>query len=298
MGIYLGLIGNIELTRTALEGAKQSILNPDDINPQQDRFSFDFEEGYLVTGDFIEITTTDGTNLDFIDTTGWANGTVHSSGAWYIFVDELDGIKLYTSFAASLDGGTAGRVPLVAINRNIPINVIVRDRESRVLGDVIEYELNTNRETVDITTLSDEYRQQYSSLISGSGRLTARWDYTNNRHEEPVNYLMQLVLRTEVGSTFHGRFYIKAPDTPAFAGSFSANQLNDSLWWDLNGIITASAVTFAPDQVITSVIDFISTGPIRLRTSTQPFNRLLQEDAGRVKLEQDGTSFVLLEEPE
>ena len=298
MGIYLGLIGNIELTRTALEGAKQSILNPSDINAAQDRFSFDFEEGFLVTGDFIEITTTDGTNLDFIDPTGWANNTVHSSGAWYIFVDELGGIRLYTSFAASLDGGAEGRVPLVAIARNIPINVIIRDRESRVLGDIIEYELNTNRETVDITTLSDEYRQQYSSLISGSGRLTARWDYTNNRHEEPVNYLMQLVLRTEVGSTFHGRFYIKAPDTPAFAGSFSASQLNDSVYWDLNGIITASAVSFAADQVITGVIDFISTGPIRLRAATQIPNRLLQEDTGKIKLEQDGAAFVLLEEPE
>ena len=298
MGIYLGLIGNIELTRTALEGAKQSTINPSDVNASQDRFSFDFQEGFLVTGDFIEITTTDGTNLDFIDPSGWANNSLHSSGAWYIFVDELGGVRLYTSFAASLDGGTAGRVPLVAINRNIPINVIIRDRESRVLGDIIEYELNTNRETVDITTLSDEYRQQYSSLISGSGRLTARWDYTNNRHEEPVNYLMQLVLRTEVGSTFHGRFYIKAPDTPAFAGSFEASQINDSVYWDLNGIITASAVSFAADQVITAVIDFISTGPIKLRASTQVPNRLLQEDTGKIKLEQDGAAFVLLEEPE
>ena len=298
MGIYLGLIGNIELTRTALEGAKQSTLNPNDINPTQDRFSFDFEEGYLITGDFVEITSLDGTLLDFIESTGWANNSLHSSGAWYVFVDELGGIRLYKSFAESLDGGTAGRVPLAAINRNIPINLIVRDRESRVLGDIIEYELNTSRETVDITTLSDEYRQQYSSLISGSGRLTARWDYTNNRHEEPVNYLMQLVLRTEVGSTFHGRFYIKAPDTPAFAGSFEASQVNDSVYWDLNGIITASAVSFAADQVITAVIDFISTGPIKLRASTQIPNRLLQEDNGKIKLEQDGASFVLLEEPD
>lgn len=298
MGIYLGLIGNIELTRTALEGAKQSVINPNDVNTSQDRFSFDFEEGYLITGDFIEITTTDGTNLDFIDPSGWANNTVHSSGGWYIFVDPLGGIRLYTTFAASLDGGLEGRVPLASIARNIPINVIVRDREARVLGDIIEYELNTNRETVDITTLSDEYRQQYSSLISGSGRLTARWDYTNNRHEEPVNYLMQLVLRTEIGSTFHGKFYIKTADTPAFAGSFSASQLNDSLWWEFDGIITASAVNFAADQVITSVIDFIATGPIRLRASTQVPNRLLQEDNGKIKLEQDGSAFVLLEEPE
>jgi hypothetical protein len=298
MGIYLGHIGNIELTRTALEGAKQSVLNPDDVNADYDRFSFDFEEGFLVTGDFIEITTTDGTDLDFIAASGWANNTVHSSGAWYIFIDQLGGIRLYNTFAASLDGGTAGRVSLAAIARNIPINVIVRDRESRILGDVVEYELNTNRETVDITTLSDEYRQQYSSLISGSGRLTAHWDYTNNRHEEPVNYLMQLVLRTEVGSTFHGRFYIKSASTAPFAGSYEPGQLNDVLWWEFDGIITASAVSFAADQLVTGAIDFVATGPIRLRTKTQENRFLLQEDESKIELEQDPASFLLLEELE
>lgn len=298
MGIYLGQIGNIELTRTALENSKQSILNPDDINADYDRFSFDFEEGFLITGDFIEITTTDGTNLDFIAASGWANNTVHSSGAWYIFVDQLGGIRLYNTFAESLDGGTPGRVSLAAIARDIPITVIVRDRESRILGDIVEYELNTNRETVDITTLSDEYRQQYSSLISGSGRLTAHWDYTNNRHEEPVNYLMQLVLRTEVGSTFHGRFYIKSASTAPFGGSFEAAQLNDLLWWEFDGLVTASAVSFAADQLVTGVIDFVSTGPIRLRAKTQENRFLLQEDESKIELEQDPASFLLLEELE
>lgn len=296
MGIYLGQSGNIELTRTALEGAKQTILNPSDVNGLQDRFSFDFEEGFLITGDFIEITTTDGTNLDFIDPTGWANNTVHSSGAWYIFVDQLGGIRLYNTFAASLDGGSNGRVSLVAIARNIPLNVIVRDRESRVLGDIVEYELNTNRETVDITTLSDEYRQQYSSLISGSGRLTAHWNYTNNRHEEPVNYLMQLVLRTEIGSTFHGRFYIKAAGSVEYGPGFAASQINDSLWWEFDGIVTASAINFAADQLVTGVIDFIATGPIRLRAQTEQNRFLLQEDASKIKLEQNPANFVLLEE--
>lgn len=296
MGIYLGQSGNIELTRTALEGAKQTILNPNDVNPNQDRFSFDFQEGYLITGDFIEITATDGTNLDFIDATGWVNNTVHSSGAWYIFVDQLGGIRLYNTFADSLDGGVQGRVNLTSIARNIPLNIIVRDRESRLLGDIVEYELNTNRETVDITTLSDEYRQQYSSLISGSGRLTAHWNYTNNTHEEPVNYLMQLVLRTEIGSTFHGRFYIKTRGAVEYGPGFAASQINDSLWWEFDGIVTASAISFAADQLVTGVIDFIATGPIRLRAQTQENRFLLQEDDDKIKLEQNPNAFVLLEE--
>jgi len=298
MGIYLGQIGRIELSRKSGEAYKESVVNPSDVNDGRNRFSFDFEEGSLITGDLLEITSTDGTDLDFIDASGWADNTVYPSGNWYIFVDELGGIKLYTSFAASLDGGTTGLVSLAAIARDIPIRVLVRDRDSRIVGEVIEYELNTNRETVDVSALGDEYRQQYSSLISGSGRLTAHWDYTNNKEYESVNYLMQLVLRTEVGSSFHGKFYIKAENTVAQTGSFDTTQINDSLWWEFDALVTSAAISFTPDSIIQGIIEFVSTGPIKLRASTQDQRRLLQEDTGKLELEQDPSSYLLLEEPQ
>jgi hypothetical protein len=298
MGIYLGNVGNIELTRKSLEGSKESIVNPSDVNADRDRFSFDFDPSFLITGDLIEIATTDGTDLDFVDASGWVNNTVQTSGDWYVFVDELGGIKLYETFDNSLEGTTEGQVPLVAITRNIPIRVTVRDRDSRLLASVTEYELNTNREIVDITTLSDEHRQQYSSLITGSGRLTAQWDYTNNGEVEPVHYLMQLVLRTEIGSAFHGKFYVKYSNTAPQAGSFAFAQLNDSLWWEFDAIVTSSAVSFTSDSLVLGTIDFVATGPIRLRASTQPNRYLLQENADKIELEQDPESFLLLEESE
>lgn len=298
MGIYLGNVGNIELTRKSLEGSKESVVNPSDVNADRDRFSFDFDPSFLITGDLIEIATTDGTNLDFVDASGWSNNTVQTSGNWYIFVDELGGIKLYDTFDNSLEGTVTGRILLATIARDIPIRVAVRDRDSRLLAAVTEYELNTNRETVDITTLSDEHRQQYSSLITGSGRLTAQWDYTNNGEVEPVHYLMQLVLRTEIGSAFHGKFYVKYPDTTAQAGSFAFSQLNDSLWWEFDAIVTSSAVSFTSDSLVLGTIDFVATGPIRLRASTQPKRYLLQENADKIELEQDPDSFLLLEEAE
>jgi len=298
MGIYLGQIGQIELTRKSSEGSKQSIVNPSDVNAGRNRFSFDFDEGTLITGDLLEISTTDGTDLDFVDASGWADSTVHPSGNWYVFIDELGGIKLYDTFANSLDGGVTGVITLAAIARDIPISVIVRDRDSRIVGEVTDYELNTNREVVDISTLGDEYRQQYSSLISGSGRLTAHWDYTNNKGQESVNYLMQLVLRTEIGSLFHGKFYIKAEDTTAQTGSFEASQINDSLWWEFDALVTAAAVSFTPDNIIVGTIDFAATGPIKLRASTRVDRYLLQEDTGKLELEQAADSYLLLEEPD
>ncbi|MGA0948331.1 MAG: hypothetical protein ACO3SH_07825 [Candidatus Puniceispirillaceae bacterium] len=298
MGIYLGQIGQIELTRKSLEGALESVVNPSDVNTDRDRFSFDFDEGYLVNGDLVEIATTDGTDLDFIDASGWTVGSVQTSGNWYVFIDELGGIKLYDNFDDSLEGSTAGQISLAAIARNIPIRVTVRDRDSRILADVVEYELNTSRETVDITTLSDQHRQQYSSLITGSGRLTAHWDYANTAGTEPVHYLMQLVVRTEVGSSFHGKFYVKAENTTAQTGAFDATQINDALWWEFDALVTNVAVSFTPDSVIVGTIDFVATGSIRLKARTQQRRYLLQEDGDKIELEQAADSYLLLEELE
>ncbi len=298
MGVYLGEIGQIELTRKSLEGSKESVVNPSDVNATKNRFSFDFDEGCLITGDLVEITSADGTDLDFVDSSGWANSTVQASGNWYVFIDELGGIKLYETFDASLDGGTDGLITLSSIARNIPIRVTVRDRDSRILASVTSYELNTTRETVDITALSDEHRQQYSSLISGSGTLDAQWDYVNIDDKEPVHYLMQLILRTEIGSSFHARLYIKAESTGAQAGKFSPSQLNDALWWEFDALVTGSAVNFAPDSLVNARIEFVATGPIRLRARTQQRRYLLQESGDKIALEQDANSFVLLEELE
>jgi hypothetical protein len=296
MGIYLGNVGNIELTRKSLEGSKESVVNPSDVNASRDRFSFDFDPSYLISGDLIEIATTDNTNLDFVDATGWSNGVVQSSGNWYAFIDELGGIRLYSNFDDSLEGGSTGLVALDPITRNIPIRVTVRDRDARLLGCISDYEINTTREVVDITVLSDEYRQQYSSLITGSGRLTAEWDYVKEGNTEPVNYLMQLVLRTEVGSSFHAKFFIKSAGTRAAGGTFDSTQINDALWWEFDALITSSATSFASGNIIASTVDFVATGPIRLRAKTRTTEYLLQESGDKIKLEQDGTSFLLLEQ--
>jgi hypothetical protein len=294
MGVYLGNVGNIEIRRQALEGALESIVNPSDVNASRDRFSFDFNEGVLISGDRVSIKTTDGTDLDFVDASGWPDSTVYPDGNWYIFVDELGAIRLYNNFDDSLEGGTAGLVSLAAIARDIPIAISVETLDTRLVANVTDYELNTNRETVDITALSDQHRQQYSSLITGSGRLTAHWDYVNASSKEPINYLMQLVLRTEIGSGFHAKFYIKSPNTDAAGGSFDAVQLNDALWWEFDALVTGSATGFAPGDVVVSTIEFVATGPIKLRARTTAQRRLLQEAGDPILLEQGG-GYLLLE---
>jgi len=295
MGIYLGNIGNVELTRKSLEGDKESIVNPSDVNASSNRFSFDFDEGLLITGDLVEIATTDDTDLDFVDASGWDAGSVQTSGNWYVYVDQIGGIKLYDTFDNSLEGGTTGLVTLNSISRDIPIRASIRDRDSRILGRVSDYEINTSREAVDFTVLGDQYRQQYSSLITGSGSLTAEWDYVNETGKETVQYLMQLVLRTEIGSSFRGKFYIKSEDTSAASGTFLETQENDSLWWEFDALVTNSATSFAAGRLIVSTIQFVATGPIQLKSQTTVPDSLLQESGDKLSLEQDATDHLALE---
>jgi hypothetical protein len=296
MALYLGNVGQIQLVRTSLEGGKESVINPSDVNPNANRFSFDFQANLFTTGDFVQIASTDGTDLDFIDATGWGGSVVQSSGNWYVHVDQIGGVKLYNSFSNSLRGETTGLIPLNAITRDIPIVASLRGRDSRILADVTEYELNTNREVVDITALSDEHRQQYSSLISGSGSLVAHWDYLNSGTKERVHYLMQLVLRTEIGAGFHGKFYIKSEDTFPQSGGYATTQVDDAIWWEFDAIVTSSAVSFESPEIITGRIDFVATGPILLQAKVTPIDKLTQESGGELLLEQDVSSALGLED--
>ena len=74
------------------------------LNVARKRFSFDFEEGAFLTGDFITITSTNEVPLSFIGIDGWRDGNVHSSGNWYIFVD---GTKLGSGNSAAASTTTS-----------------------------------------------------------------------------------------------------------------------------------------------------------------------------------------------
>ena len=203
MSVYLGTYGEIELQRQYGESSLTSSIDASDVNAVAKRFSFDFQHGQLITGDQIEIKSTNGAALSFID--GYTDNAITR----FIYVDELDGIRLYDSFANAVNGGTTNATALATPANNLPIRVKVENADYKVLAQVNGFELNTERETVDTTTLSDEFRNRISTLMSGSGRMSAFWEYTGNTSQELPNYLVELSLRTRVGSQFKARFYIK-----------------------------------------------------------------------------------------
>ena len=285
MSVYLGTFGEVELKREFDGSDLQSTINPSDVNATKKRFSFDFDHGQLLTGDQVEITSTDGSALDFIDS------YTKTSVKKFIYVDELDGIRLYDSFAHAVVGGTTNATALAAPANNIPIKVVVQNSDYRVLGRVQSYELNTERETVDVTTLSDEFRNRIGTLMSGSGRMACEWEYTGDTAKELPNYLLELVLRTKVGSTFKGRFYIK---TSGYNPANHSDASNDAVWYEVSGVLTACAVQFTPNQMVQITADFITTSKIEIRMDLEVISKVLQENEDELLLDQGTTDAILL----
>lgn len=294
MSVYLGTYGLVELRRASDVTQKTSVVNPGDVNTARRRFSFDFDTGFLTTGDQLEITSTDGSDLDFVDASGWLTGTVQSSGTWYIHVDELGGIKLYDTYDKSLAGVQSQAIALAAIASDIPITAKVVNAVPHILAECTFFELSTNREAVDTTALGDEFRSQYSSLISGSGSLRAYWEYlpqyANGSTTENAHYLLQLAVRTEIGSRFGAKLYLKNQGLGT-----SATAVDDLIWYEIEAVISQAAVSFAPDNTVEVTADFVTTGPIRLLSKTATDNKVLQENSGDIRLEQDASSNLLRE---
>lgn len=303
MAVLLGYHGQVELRRSQVDEEFLGSVAVSDVNTAKDRFSFDFPSGMLITGDQIEMRTTDGSLLDFISSDGWPTNTVYKDGIFYIFVDEVGAIRLYKTFDEAIAGEVAGRINLANAGRTVPISVRVRNNNERILGQVKSFELNTERDTVDTTTLSDEFRRQYSGLISGSGRITCFFDY-QRRSGDPMTrgtsagtmemplYVHQLLLRTKLGSEFGAKLTLVGRGPKPY-GRFE--DLDDEVWYEFEARITNVGIAFDPTEPIESTIDFVTTGEIKLRTRYVS-NYLLQEDNDRIRQEANQSGFLEVEQ--
>jgi hypothetical protein len=283
MGIYLGDSGHVELQRASLDGPLHGTLDGADVNEARKRFSFDLDHSALITGDKIEIRTQDGSDLQLVA------GHAYPDWTGYINIDDAGGISLYATFGDALTGNRSHALPLQAPTTPQPISVHTAYSRYRCLANISSYELTTNRETVDITSLGEEFRNQYTKgLISGQGTLNCLWNYkaslcdgTSERMEFP-HYLAQLCILTQQGADFQGRFYLDTSTS------------NSYLWYEAACVITNVATTFDPGQVIRSTVQFVTTGPVRLHMGMPP--AYLLQESGDLILQEDG-SPLLLEDP-
>ena len=286
MSIYFGSTGFIELKRDALNSALGTSLNPADVNTTKKRFSVDNVSGSLITGDQVEIETTDGSNLELL-----ANHNFPDLRK-YIHIDDMGGIKLYNNFATALSGEVADALTLTAPSSTKNILIRTRNTRFRPLAKITEFEITTTRDTVDVTNLGEEFRQQYENgLISGQGTIQTIWQHRNFQNDTPgfaspefPIYLSQLLVRMQQGADFEGRFYVY----------HDPSQTTNSVWYQSMCVVTNVAINVPASGLIEARIEFITNGEIRLHNGVPP-SFLLLESSDKI-LQEDGDG-ILLEDP-
>ena len=288
MTVFLGSEGHVELIRTESLQTYESQVNAEDVNTVRDRFSFDFPYGMLITGDRIEFKALDDGNLTFVPASAWNVGEQQPAGDFYVNVDSAGGIRLYQDFGSAVNGELTNAIQLENPDRDIPISVRPVTGATRCLASVTGYEFNTAREAVDVTELSNEFRQQYSQLISGSGKFDCFFSYdrclceaTDQPTEEAV-YLHQLCIRQQLGAKFRAKLYVSS-------GS-------KAVWYEFDALVTNAAIAVQPSDLIRSTVNFVTTGEIALKVKAVDQSFLLQDpDDDFILLDQDIASKLELD---
>jgi hypothetical protein len=285
MAVYLGNSGLVSIQRTGAS-TYTSTLDPADVNVAQKRFSFDFPNDTFITGDYLQITRVGGGNLDFIDAAGFVPPGVTSTGAWYVSVDAVGGLRLFKTWGAALKGDVDDAVVLATPSTSYTISVAVTSGGYRTLGEVVSYELSNQRTALDASVLGEEFVSQVSGQISGSGRITCFWDFGENGDFEAAQYIHHLILRQQLGSNFSAALTLKRVDESAATGP--ADTDDSQLYYLIDGLITNVGISFEAGTAVQSQIEFVTTGQIQLRYSTGGSiagSLLLQEDTSALDLE-------------
>ena len=289
MPTYLGSGGFIELKRTSMEHSLNASMVPGDVNTTRKRFSVTGVKSNIITGDKVEIKRTDGSsNLELV------SGHTGRDGSWFVHVDDIGGIRLYTTFALAVGGTKANALSLVVPSSNQQISIKARNTTYRPLARIEEYEFTTQRDQIEISQLGDVFKRQFDNgMIQGQGSMTCFWehryvatdpDYSTG--QEFSSYLARLILRVQQGSDFFGRFFLYRE---------SAASANNA-WYECEAQITSCSVSIPNVGIIKTQIDFITTGEFTLQVGATPgyilqesTDHLLQEDGSKIFLEDDAT---------
>jgi len=289
MTVFLGERGRILLSRKGSDTAYITVVNAADVRDNVNRFSVDFAHEQFITGDQLEITTTSGNDLTWID-----DPSADSSFTRFAHIDEAGGIRLYNEFSQAIVGSPDNAIPLIkpAADQEVAIRVVDSEQE-RCLAEVTGYQITTSRETIDTTHLGAHYRKQYESgLIQGQGTIDCFWalpgsDCNEDSYDldrvEFSSYLAKLCIRLVHGAAFHGWFYVYANDSKE----------TRSVWYESKTcIVTNVAVTATPSEIVKATIEFVTSGPITLKEGYLPSflqqeqseDYILTESGGRIEL--------------
>lgn len=288
MTFFLGTKGNVLLKRgtKVLLGSLEDQILPDDVNTNLNRLSFDGSLDNLLTGDKVDIFTADARGLVCFPGSTWYPGTVQNSISAFVHVNAMGGLRFFRQFEDAINNDRTKELPLAAFSgAGLQITVRVRDVSYNILGNVVGYEFNADRGTIDTTSLDDRFKQQISAgLISGAGRIDCAFDYATSGVTETPLLMLQLIQRVDIGSEFDLYLYLtdKAVDPNV-----------ETIFYSLTAVVSRAGVQVRAGDIIDCSIDFVTTGEVKLLIG-KPSAYILKEDDDRVELEQS-VDFLLKE---
>jgi hypothetical protein len=288
MAVFLGATGNIRLKRGSQAGLStfEDQITPDDVTVSLNRVGLSRSGDNLVTGDRIEIATTDPRGLVCFASSNWGSAVVEDTITAYVNVNAVGGLRLFDTFNEAVNNNRSAEYTVTAFaGAPLPVTITLRDSVSRVLGNVTSYELNTTRDQVDTTSLSDKFKTQFAAgLISGSGRIDCLFDYKSTGIKEVPLMLLQTLQRVDIGSTC---------DLALYVVDQALDATETSVYYEFEAVITASGISVDTDTAITCTLDFVTTGEIKLLVG-EPVGYILKEDEDRIYLERS-LGFLLQE---
>lgn len=287
MTYFLGHYGKIKLRRKSAQSFR-TFVSPDDVNTTLNRFSFDGSIENLLTGDQLRIVTDDPRGLDFLPGSTWPDGggATQNEVIAYSNINAIGGIRLFETFPNAINNNRSTEYSLEAFSGNpIAVDISVYGSVERLLGDVTGYSFNTDREALETTTLSDRFKKMYSAgLISGSGSIDCIFNTQNSGQIENSLLMLQLINRTDIGSEFSCA--LQLVEDEAYSGA-------QDVYYEFDAMVTRTGIEVRPDQTINCVIDFVTTGEIKLLIG-EPSGYILKEDTDRIRLQQN-LDFLLTE---
>ena len=267
-------------------GSISSDVEPDDISLVLNRVGFENASENLLTGDRVDLTTTDSRGLVFIPASNWSINQIQDTFSCFVHVNEVGGLRLFPTFGDAVNNTRSNEITLQSFSGS-PLNLrlTIRDVKYSLLGCVSQFEFNANRDAIDVTSLSDKYKRQYDAgLLSGSGRIECAFNYETTGVEEAPLLLLQIIQRLDIGCAFDLALYLtdKAVDPTL-----------QNLFYLLTAVPTNTGISLRSGDIITCTIDFVTTGETRLIFGV-PSDYLLKEDDDRIKVE-DSLDFLLKE---
>ena len=121
MAVFLGDTGRILLDRKTSQERFVTLVNASDVRADVNRFSVDFAHEQIITGDALEIRTTGGEDLNWIN-----DSSADNSFTRYAHVDEAGGIRLYDTFSDAIRGDFSNSIDLTTptANQEVTIQVV------------------------------------------------------------------------------------------------------------------------------------------------------------------------------